>query len=77
MTDKRFAALLPIITAGVIDALSKEYGWSEDEAIGAFHSSELYSYLERENTKVWQYSTPMLLELFAGERRGELVFPEV
>ena len=42
-----------------------------------FTESKLYSYLEREETKVWQYSTAMLVELFNEERAGQLSFPEV
>ena len=39
--------------------------------------SKLYTYLEREETKVWQYSSLMLAELFNEERSGRLVLPEV
>lgn len=31
----------------------------------------------REETKVWQYSTVMLVQLFNEERPGSLVLPEV
>lgn len=36
---------------------SKAYGlngWQENEAMERFTSSKLYTYLEREGTKVWQ-----------------------
>jgi hypothetical protein len=42
-----------------------------------FTESKLYSFLEREESKVWQYSATMLAELFEDERAGKLVFPEV
>jgi hypothetical protein len=42
-----------------------------------FTSSKLYSYLEREETKVWQYSALMLAQLFNEERSGRLSLPEV
>ena len=51
--------------------------WYEDEALERFTSSKLYTYLEREETKVWQYSSLMLAELFNEERSGRLVLPEV
>ena len=35
------------------------------------------TYLEKEETKVWQYSSLMLAELFNEERSGRLVLPEV
>ena len=52
-------------------------GWSEDESIKKFYTSKLYTYLEREETKVWQYSALMLATLFNEEQSGNLVFPEV
>ncbi len=52
-------------------------GWSENEAMERFTQSKLYSYLEREETKVWQYSAVMLAQLFEEERSGRLVLPEV
>lgn len=52
-------------------------GWSENEAMERFTQSKLYSYLEREETKVWQYSAVMLAQLFDEERAGRLVLPEV
>ena len=42
-----------------------------------FTQSKLYTYLEDEKTKVWQYSALMLAELFNEEREGQLVLPEV
>ena len=42
-----------------------------------FTSSNLYAYLEREESKVWQYSALMLAELFNEERMGRLSLPEV
>lgn len=53
------------------------YNWTEDEALERFTTSKLYTYLEREETKVWQYSSLMLAELFNDERFGRLILPEV
>lgn len=52
-------------------------GWSENQALERFTQSKLYTYLEDEKTKVWQYSALMLAELFKEEREGQLVLPEV
>ena len=52
-------------------------GWSENEAMEHFTQSKLYSYLEREETKVWQYSAFMLAQLFNEECSGELLLPGV
>ena len=47
------------------------------ETMEKFTESKLYSFLEKEESKVWQYSSTMLAELFEDERAGHLVFPEV
>lgn len=77
MNDRSFETLLYKITAAVAARLIESNGWSEDLAMERFTESKLYSYLEREETKVWQYSTAMLVELFNEERAGQLSFPEV
>lgn len=77
MNDRSFETLLYKITAAVVARLIESNGWSEDLAMERFTESKLYSYLEREETKVWQYSTAMLVELFNEERAGQLSFPEV
>ena len=42
-----------------------------------FSQVEAHAFLEKEETKVWQYSTLMLVQLFNEERAGGLVLPEV
>lgn len=42
-----------------------------------FHRSELYKAHKKEETKVWQYSSEMIVELFDKEMNGKLKFPEV
>lgn len=42
-----------------------------------FHRSELYKAHKKEETKVWQYSSEMIVELFDKEMNGKLEFPEV
>ena len=60
MNDRSYETLLYSITASVVSRLMEINNWSEDEALERFTSSKLYTYLEREETKVWQYSSPML-----------------
>ena len=72
-----FETLLFSITASVVAKIMELNGWSEDETIERFTMSRLYSYLEREETKVWQYSALMLAELYNEERAGRLSLPEV
>lgn len=77
MNERSFEALLYGITANVTQKIMELNGWSEDEAMERFTQSKLYSYLEREETKVWQYSSLMLAQLFNEERSGRLILPEV
>ncbi len=77
MNERSFETLLYSITANVVQRLMEINGWSENESMVRFTQSKLYSFLEREETKVWQYSSLMLAELFNDERSGRLVFPEV
>lgn len=77
MNKRSLETLLYGITANVSAKIAQENGWEENVAMERFTSSKLYSYLEREETKVWQYIATMLAQLFAEERSGQLVFPEV
>lgn len=77
MNERSYETLLYGITANAVAKIMELNGWSENEAMERFTSSNLYSYLEREQTKVWQYSALMLAELFNEERMGRLSLPEV
>ena len=77
MNERSFETLLYIVTANAVAKIMEINGWSENEAIERFTSSKLYSYLEKEETKVWQYSALMLAQLFNEERTGRLSLPEV
>ena len=77
MNERSFETLLYSITANVVTKIMESNGWSEDFAMERFTQSKLYSYLEREETKVWQYSAYMLAQLFNEERAGRLSLPGV
>ena len=77
MNERSFETLLYSITANTAAKIMEMNDWSEDESIERFTNSKLYSYLEKEETKVWQYSALMLAELFNEERSGRLTLPEV
>ena len=77
MNERSYETLLYGLTAHVVLKIMESTGWSENEAMERFTQSKLYSYLEREETKVWQYSAVMLAQLFDEERAGRLVLPEV
>jgi len=77
MNERSYETLLYGITANVVAKIMESNSWTENEAMERFTQSKLYSYLEREETKVWQYSAVMLAQLFDEERAGRLVLPEV
>ena len=77
MNERSFEILLYSITSNTVSKIMELNNWSEDLALERFTHSRLYSYLEREETKVWQYSSLMLAELFNEEREGRLSLPEV
>ena len=77
MNERSYEILLYGITANVVAKIMELNNWSENEAMERFAKSKLYSYLEREETKVWQYSSLMLAKLFNEERTGRLSLPEV
>lgn len=77
MKERSYETLLYGITSNVVAKIMELNGWSENEAFERFTNSKLYTYLEREETKVWQYSALMLAQLFNDERSGNLSLPEV
>ena len=65
------------MTPDIINKIINKYGLDENKAIALFHKSEVYKTLEIEETKVWQYSSEMIVELFDREMNGKLEFPGV
>lgn len=53
MDKSRFSALLPVFLTSLIDKIANNYHLSEDAAIEKLYSSQLYTILENEETKVW------------------------
>ena len=78
MGQEQFEAIMPYISADLVDMISKKKKLTEEEAISRLYSSRLYESLENEETKVWQYSTQMLYSLFEQEEKtGTILFPDV
>jgi hypothetical protein len=77
MEINKFAALLPVLIGGLANKIIEETHVTEDEALNKLYSSELYSALENEKTKVWTYSVSKLFDLYQTEiTTGELNLPE-
>ena len=78
MRQEQFVLMMSNISASLIAKIAQKQNISDKEALEKLYSSNLYSLLEQEDTKVWQYSTDMLYNLFEQEQQtGELKFPDV
>ena len=78
MGHEQFAAIMPYISADLVNMIAQKQKITESDALNKLYSSRLYGLLEKEKTKVWQYSTEMLYSLFVKEEQtGSLVFPDV
>ena len=78
MDKSKFNAIFPILCSDIIKKIASELSLLDNEAVTLFYSSKLYEVLEKEETKVWQYSTEKLFELFLEERNSGIIsFPQV
>lgn len=78
MRQEQFIAMLPYISADLVSLIAEKQNITEENAIKKLYSSKLYAALEKEETKVWQYSTQMLYSLFEQEEKnGDIPFPDV
>ena len=78
MGQEQFVAMMPYICTDLLSLIVEKHNISEEDAIKKLYSSKLYAMLEQEETKVWQYSTPMLYSLFEQEKQnGNIQFPDV
>ena len=69
---------MPLISADLVAMIAEKQNITHEAAIKELYSSKLYGSLEKEETKLWQYSTHMLYSLFEQEEKnGEIVFPDV
>lgn len=76
MDKAKFDAIFPIIVAALVDRIASENEISDEKAIEEFYTSQLYFVLENEQTKVWQYSTEKLYDLYMKEKEnGRLELP--
>lgn len=78
MSQEQFAAILPYISADLINMICNKKEITEEEAIIKLYTSQLYAALEQEDTKLWHYSTEMLYWLLVQEEQtGAICYPDV
>jgi len=73
----RFSIALVFLVPQILELVMKEYAVNDEKAAEMFYSSELYSVLEDEKTKLWHLSAHTLFEMFLEElKTGTITFPE-
>jgi len=73
----QFQVLLTAITSDLTNRISRIKNLDGTDAILAVYASKLYADLEKEETKLWQYSTEALYALFEQEQStGRVEYPE-
>ena len=78
MGQEQFNAMLPVISADIVKMIAEKRQINEKDAIKLLYTSKLYAALEQEDTKVWQYSTPMIYSLLEQEwNSGMICYPDV
>ena len=78
MSQEQFRAMMPVISADIIGMITTRRSITEHESIRLLYTSKLYEELEKEETKLWQYSTPMLYSLLEQEwETGMIQYPDV
>lgn len=77
MEQKKFEAVLVLLVPQIISLIAEKHNCDELDATRGLYESNLYSLLEKEETKLWHLSAPALFELYDEEvRTGSITFPE-
>jgi len=77
MDEKRFSSQLFLIAPQIIGLIAEKYHIDEEQTTEMFYTSELYSQLEDEQTKLWHLSSFALFEMFCEEKEtGKITYPE-
>lgn len=77
MEKRKFEAVLTLLVPQVILLITENYPYDEIIATREFYSSEVYSVLEQEDTKLWHFSPLTLFNMYDEEKRtGDFQIPE-
>jgi len=77
MDEERFSSQLFLIVPQIIGSIIEKSCIDEEKATEVFYTSELYSQLEDEETKLWHLSPLALFEMFCEEQEtGMINYPE-
>ena len=77
MEQKKFEAMLVLIVPQIVGLIVEKHGLDEILASKKFYESKVYSLLEEEATKLWQFSPLTLFNMYDEEvKTGNITFPE-
>ena len=63
MADKKFEAILTLLVPQVVQLICENYPVNEMTASKEFYESKVYSLLEQENTKLWNFNPLTLFNM--------------
>ena len=77
MEKQKFEAMLILLVPQVVHLITQNYPFDEVTASKEFYDSQVYSFLEQEDTKLWHLSALTLFNMFDEEKKtGTFTFPE-
>ena len=77
MEKQKFEAMLILLVPQVVLLITENYPFDEVTASKEFYDSQVYSFLEQEDTKLWHLSALTLFNMFDEEKKtGTFTFPE-
>lgn len=77
MEKQKFEAMLILLVPQVVQLITENYPFDEVTASKEFYDSQVYSFLEQEDTKLWHLSALTLFNMFDEEKKtGTFTFPE-
>lgn len=69
MEKQKFEAMLILLVPQVVHLITENYPFDEVTASKEFYDSQVYSFLEQEDTKLWHLSALTLFNMFDEEKR--------
>ena len=77
MEKKKFEVVLILLVPQIIQLIVENLSCDEITASKELYSSEVYSLLEQEDTKIWHFSPLTLFNMYQEEKStGSISFPE-
>ena len=78
MDKTDFEKSLDNIIQALAIRINEVYHLDKSNAVRKLRSTSLFSMLENEETKLWQYSTPMLYQMYRKSiETGEIQYPDI